>query len=153
MASLVYNKGKTEILNGGIDLLNDTIQVALVTSSYTPDKDAHDYFNDITNEVSGTGYTSGGKALTWAGEEFGDPPSQNNAVSQDNDNDRAKFDADDVVWTVATITARAAVIYKSTGDSSTSTLIAYIDFGQDYSTTGADFTIEWDSEGILYLGE
>jgi hypothetical protein len=141
MASLIYNKGKTEILNGGIDLLNDTIKVALVTSSYPPDKDNHDYFDDVTNEVSGTGYAAGGKALS------------NKAIRQDNTNDRAEFDADDVTWTVATITARGAVVYKDTGTDSTSPLIAYIDFGQDYATTGADFTIEWDSEGIQYLGE
>jgi len=114
----------------------------LVTSSYTPDKDAHDYFDDIIpNEVSGTGYVSGGQTL------------ENKAISQDNDNDRAEFDADDVSWNPSTITARAAIIYKATGTDSTSTLIAYIDFGADYSTTGEDFTIEWDSEGILYLGE
>lgn len=153
MASLVYNKGKTEILNGGIDLLSDTIKVALVTSSYTPDKDSHDYFNDITNEVSGSGYNSGGNALTWTGIEFGDPASQNNAVSQNNDNDRAEFDADDVSWNPSTITARAAVLYKSTGTPANDTLIAYVDFGDDYSSNNEDFTIEWDSAGILYLGE
>jgi hypothetical protein len=141
MASFLYNKGKTEILNGGIDLLNDTIKVAMVTSSYSPDKDADDYFDDVTNEVSGTGYTAGGKALT------------NKSVSQDNTNDRAKFDADDVTWTVATITARAAVIYEDTGTDSTSPLIAFVDFGEDYSTSGEDFTIEWHADGILYLGE
>ncbi len=141
MANILYNKGKTEILKGGIDLLTDTIKAALVTSSYTPDKDADTFFDDVTNEVSGTGYTAGGKALA------------NKTVTQDDTNDRAEFDADDATWTVATITARAAVVYKDTGTASTSLLIAYIDFGQDYSTLGEDFTVEWDTEGILYLGE
>ena len=87
------------------------------------------------------GYAAGGKALT------------NKSVTEDNINDRAEFDADDSTWPVATITARAAVIYKDTGVASTSPLIAYIDFGEDFSTSGADFTVEWDSDGILALGE
>ncbi len=125
----------------------------VVTGSYNPDKDNYDYFDDITNEVSGSGYDSGSKALTWTGGEF--PSGQGDAVSQDDDNDRAEFDAEDVVWTVASITARAAILYKFINDEdpSTNTLIAYIDFGEDYSTTDEDFTIEWDSKGILYLGE
>ena len=139
MASLIYNKGKTEILNGGIDLLNDDIYVALVTSSYTPDKDSDDYFGDVDNEVSGAGYVA--KALA------------NKSITQDDANDRAKFDADDAIWTTATFTARAAIIYKHTGAAATSTLIAYVDFGEDYSATAEDFTIEWDSDGILYLGD
>jgi hypothetical protein len=142
MASLIYNKGKTEILNGGIDLLNDTIKVALVTSSYTPDKDVHDYFNDITNEASGSGYNPENH-----------PSLTNKAITQDDTNDRAEFDADDVTWSAATLTARGAILYKSTGTDSTSTLIAYIDFGEDFSVSDEDFTIIWDSEGILYLGE
>lgn len=42
---------------------SDTIKVALLTSSYTPNYDTHDFFDDITNEVTGTGYTAGGATL------------------------------------------------------------------------------------------
>lgn len=141
MANILYNRGKERILKGVLSLTSQTIKLALVTSGYIPDKDSHLNFDDVTNEVSGTGYTAGGKALA------------NRVVTQDDINDRAEFDADDVIWTVSTITARAAVLYRDTGTPSTSPLIAYIDFGQDYSTLGEDFTIEWDTEGILYLGE
>lgn len=141
MTSIVFNKGKTEILNGGINLLTDTIKVALVGSGYAPDKDVDAFYGDISNEVSGTGYSAGGKILT------------NKSVAQDDANDRAAFDADDVTWPVATITVRGAVLYKDTGTDSNSPLIAYIDFGQDFSKTGADFTIQWDSAGIFFLGE
>lgn len=139
MADVIYNSFKVKISDGNIDLDTDTIKVALVTSSYTPDQDAHDFFDDITNEVVGTGYTAGGATL--AGK----------AVTQDNTNDLAKFDATDVTWSTATITARGAVLYKSTGTDSTSPLIAYIDFGADKSSVAADFKIEWHSDGILTL--
>lgn len=138
MASALYNHGKRLLWDGGIDLDTDTIKVALVTSSYTLDVD-HDFFDDITNEVSGTGYTAGGATLASAD------------VTTDNTNDRAVFDAADASWSTATITnARAAIVYKSTGTASTSALIAYIDFGSNYSSTGGTFLITWHANGILY---
>jgi hypothetical protein len=140
MANVIYNSFKRDIMNGGIDLDTDTIKVALVTSSYTPDQDAHDNFDDVTNEVSGTGYTAGGATLASV------------SISADNTDNEGVFDAADVTWSSSTITARGAVIYKSTGTASTSKLIAYIDFGADKSSSSGDFTIQWDSEGILNLG-
>ena len=139
MANVVYNAFKKNIMNGSIDLDSDTIKVMLVTSSYTPDQDNHDYKDDVTNEVSGTGYTAGGAALS------------NKSVSQDNTNDKGVFDADDVTWSSSTITARGAVLYKDTGDDSTSPLICYFDFGSDKSSSNGDFTIQWNADGILNL--
>ena len=103
MANVIFNSFKRDIMNGGIDLDTDTIKVALVTSSYTPDQDAHDNFDDVTNEVSGTGYTAGGATLGSV------------SVSADNTDNEGVFDAADVTWSSSTITARGAVIYKSTG--------------------------------------
>lgn len=141
MASLLYNSFKKKIMDGSIDLDTDTIKVALVTSSYTPDQDAHDFWDDVSaNEVANSGtYAAGGATLA------------NKAVTQDNTDDEGVFDADDVSWTSATITARYAVIYKSTGVSSTSPLICLIDFGSNQSSTAGTFTLPWNSEGIINL--
>ncbi len=140
MADVIYNAFKMFIMNGAIDLDTDTIHVALVTSSYTPDQDTHDYFNDVTNEVSGTGYTAGGSALA------------SKAVTADNTDNEGVFDANDVAWTTSTITARGAVLYKKRGGaSSADELIAYIDFGSDKISTAGTFTIAWNAEGILNL--
>ena len=139
MASQFYNSGKVKLWNGSIDLDTDTIKVALVTSSYTPNYDTHDFFDDITNEVSGTGYTAGGATLT------------STTVTQDNTNDRAVFDAADVSWSTSTITnARYAIMYKSTGTASASPLICLIDLLANQSTVGDTFKIEWDPAGIFY---
>jgi len=128
-------------MDGSIDLDTDTIKVALVTSSYSPDKDNHDFFDDVQSyEVSGDGYTAGGATLN------------NKSVTQDNTNDRGVLDADDVTWSNSTITARGAVLYKDTGDPSTSPLICYFDFGEDKSSSDGDFTIQWSADGILYIG-
>lgn len=140
MASLVYNSAKKKLMDGSIDLDSDTIKIALVTSSYTPDQDAHDFFDDVTNEVSATGYTAGGATLA------------SKTVTQDNTNNRGVFDATDPSWTTSTITARGAVVYKSTGTAGTSALICYIDFGQDYSSTVGTFSVVFHADGILYIG-
>lgn len=139
MADVIYNSFKKKIMDGSIDLDTDTIKVALVTSSYTPDQDAHDFFDDVTNEVVGTGYTAGGASLA------------TKVVSADNTDNEGVFDADDTAWTTSTITARGAVIYKSTGTASTSPLICYLDFTTDKISTAGTFTISWNSEGILNL--
>lgn len=139
MANVIYNAFKKNIMNGGIDLDTDTIKVALVTSTYTPNADTHEDFADITNEVSGTGYTAGGATLASA------------AVTADTTDDEGVFDAADVTWSTSTITARGAIIYKDTGTASTSLLIAYIDFGSDQISSAGNFIIQWASEGILNL--
>lgn len=139
MANVIFNNFKKHIMNGGIDLDTNTIKVALVTSSYTPDQDTHEFFDDVTNEVSGAGYTGGGATLASA------------AVTTDTTDNEGVFDAADTTWTTSTITARGAVIYKDTGTAGTSPLIAYIDFGSDKVSDAGTFTIQWASEGILNL--
>lgn len=140
MADVLYNSFKRDIMNGAIDLDTDTIKVMLVTASYTPDQDAHTKRSDITNEVVGTGYTTGGSAL--AGK----------AVTADNTGNKGVFDADDIAWTSSTITARGAVLYKSRGGaSSADELICYLDFTADKVSTTGTFTIAWNASGILNL--
>lgn len=144
MADAIYNAGKAAILGdttySAVDLLADTIKVALVTSTYVPDIDAHHVYNDITNEVAnGNGYTTGGVTL-------------GTKTSTINDtNDRGEFDAAVAQWTGATFTARGAVIYKDTANGATSTLLAYIDFGSDQSPSNGTLTITWDANGIFTL--
>lgn len=139
MANAKYNSFKVALAQNDVDLVTDTINVMLVTSAYTPNIDTHQYRADVTNEVVGSGYTSGGQAL--AGK----------AVTQDNTNDRAVFDANDVTWSSSTITARGAILYKDTGNSATDQLIAYFDFGSDESSSNGDFVIQWNANGILTL--
>ena len=141
MANQVYNVLKVGLVNGDINLGADTLKVALVAAAYTPDIDNDEFYSDITNEIpNGGGYTTGGATLAGV------------TVLTDLSNDRAALDANDVTWATSTITAaRAAVIYKDTGTTTTSKLIGYIDFGSDKSSSGGDFTIAWDATGILRL--
>lgn len=141
MANVIFNSFKRDIMNGALDLDTDTINVMLVTSSYTPDQDAHTKRSDVTNEVTGTGYSAGGAALA------------SKVVSVDNTDNEGVFDAADLTWSSSTITARGAVLYKARGGaSSADELICFFDFTTDKSSSAGNFTLQWDSEGILNLG-
>jgi len=105
-----------------------------------PDQDAHDYFNDITNELTTTGgYTAGGVTLTLT------------TASYDAATNEVRLDATDAQWTSASFTARYAIVYKSTGTAATSPLICYVDFGGDETVSSGTFTIVWDSTGVAKI--
>jgi hypothetical protein len=140
MASVIYNSFKYDNSTGAIDLDGDAFKMMLVTSTYTPNIDTHTKRSDITNEVTGTGYTAGGAALASI------------VVSNDLTNDRTKFASANVSWTTATITARGAVIYKSRGGAATADeLVCYLDFGADYTATAATFQVTCPANGWFYL--
>jgi hypothetical protein len=129
MASLIYNSFVDDMARGAIDLDTDTFKVMLVTSAYSPNKDTHDKRDDVTNEVSGTGYTAGGVTSACT-------------VTKDTANDRVTLSFAAVNWATSTITARAAVIYKSRGGaSSADELVCYVDFGGDVSSSSATFSL------------
>lgn len=129
MASLIFNKALEAWARGSIDFDTDTFKWMLTTSAYTEDKDAHDFRNDITNEVTGTGYTAGGATSTVS-------------VNLDTVNDRVDITLGGVSWTTSTITARKAVLYKSRGGASTADEVIVVnDFGSDVSTTAGTFTL------------
>ena len=136
-----YNSYKAKLMNGAnINLASDTIKIALLSSSYTPDFDTHDFFDDVTGELAnGTGYTSGGNTLA------------SPVVSQDNTDNEGVFDCADPTWTFTAVkTFRYAVIYKSTGVAGTSPLIFLIDFGEDI-TTSAVFSLLLAAEGLINI--
>jgi hypothetical protein len=130
MASLIYNSAIDEMARGDIDFDSNTFKAMLVTSSYTPNKDSHDFRDDVTNEVPATGnYVAGGETSTVT-------------VTKDNANDKVTIQFGAVSWATSTITARGCVYYKSRGGaSSADELVAYNDFGSDVSSTGGTFSI------------
>lgn len=119
-----------------VDWVTDTIKVMLSTSAYTPNQDTHQFKSDVTNEITGTGYTAGGVTLG------------TKSVTYDTATNEARLIAANAQWTTATFTARYAVVYKDTGTGSTSPVICYIDFGSDQSVSAGTFTIAWDATGV-----
>lgn len=138
MPAKLYGQLMAKAFNKEVDFDSDTIKVMLTTSSYTPNQDTHVYKSDVTNEVTGTGYTAGGQALT------------SKTVTYDSATNTVILDAADTVWPASTITARYAVIYDDAGASdATKVLLGYIDFGSDQSSTSGNFTLTWDATGII----
>lgn len=129
MASLIYSHALDNGARGTIDYDTDTFKVMLVTSAYTENKDTHEFRSDVTNEVSGAGYTAGGNTVTVT-------------VTKDDANDRIDISLGGTTWPTSTITARKAVYYKSRGGAaSADEIIAVNDFGSDVISTGGTFTL------------
>ena len=132
-----YGLAFQSAFNKEIDFDSDTIKVMLCTSTYTPNQDTHRYKSDVTNEVSGTGYTAGGATVT-------SPTIGYTAATN-----VLKLSGGNVSWASSTITARYAVVYDSTpGTDATRPIICYVDFGADVSSSNGTFSITWDSAGI-----
>ena len=145
----IYNNFKEVIMNGVFNLANggDTIKCTLHTA-YTPNIDAaHSVWADTgvssTEYGTGSGYTAGGATLA------------NQATSQDDTNDRGKFDGDDVTWSslgaLSPATPSDMIMWD---DSPTSPqadpLIAYWELGTT-ATNGGDYTLQFGANGIILL--
>ena len=139
MASMMYNNFKSKI--GVINWATDNFKVMLLADTYTVDIDNHDNLVDIeAHEVTGTtNYTVGGLALT------------GNTITRDDTTDTAKFVTDTSVWPSSTITARYAAVYLDTGNSSTATLVSYVDFLSEKLSSAGDFIIQWHADGVFKL--
>lgn len=127
-----YGQAQMLALQKKIDVVADDIRVALLTSAYTPDQDAHVYFADVVgSEVVGPGYVAGGVAL--AAKAIGYTPASNLIV----------YGASNPSWTLATFTARYAVYYdRSPSTDATRPLLSFVDFGADTPVAGGTFTLD-----------
>lgn len=133
MASLIYNSCLDDLAKGNINFNADTFKCMLVQSGYTPDKDTHLKRSSVTNEASGAGYSTGGSTVTAT-------------VTKDTANDRVDISFSNPSWGSSTISANAAVIYKSRGGaSSADELVAYVDFGSTVSSTSGTFSVTFSS--------
>jgi len=102
-----------------------TYKIALYTGNANLNNSTTAY--TTANEVTGTGYTAGGKTLTITQVPVGDTSSNTAYISFAN-----------VVWNPASFTARCALIYNGT----TGAAVAVLDFGSDKTNTSAGtFTI------------
>lgn len=136
VSSKVYGPALLSLWNAELDWDTNTFKAMLCTSSYTPSQDTHRYKSDVTNEVTGTGYTAGGVTLT------------SKTITYDGPSNTLTLDCADPSWPSSTLTAHYLVIYKDTGTASTSPLIAYVDFGEDRSSGATPFTYTVPTTGI-----
>lgn len=123
-----------------IDLDLETHKVAMFTNSITPNFSSDTAYAVApynANEVSGTGYTSGGALLT-------------STTVSESPTGTLMWDAADTSWSTSTITnARCALIYADALAGNNA--ICLVNFGADYSTVAGTFTIQWAAGGIFTI--
>ncbi len=125
-------------------MLSDTINVALTTTGYTPDRAAHDFWDDVVayEHANSGNYVTNGKTL--------------GAKTLGITGNVIKFtdtgDSGTVVWTSSTISAYQAIIHDRTPASdATRGLCGYVDFGGVVSSSNGSFTITWSASGIFTI--
>ena len=128
ITSAICTSFKVEILKGVHDFTattGNTFNLALYTSDASLGAGTTAY--TTSNEVSGTGYTAKGNALT--------------SVTPTADSTTAVCDFSDTSFTSASFTARGCLIFNdsATGDPA----VCAIDFGADKSVTSGTFTIQF----------
>lgn len=123
ITSAICSSFRLELGQGTHDLDSDTLKIALYTNSATLGASTTAY--TASGEVTGTGYTAGGKTLL--------------GVTWTLNGTTAILDCTDPVWDDATITARGLMIYNA---SKANRAILVVDFGLDISSTNGDFTVE-----------
>ena len=138
---VVYNQFKLKQFNGNaIDLDTDTIKVMIVTNAYVPSQ-AHDFKDDITNEVSGTNYVAGGTAIA--------------GVTLALDGNTVEWIHSDIDWTQSASgfsNGRTFVWYKDTGAAATSPLIMYMQEAADFGNVAGTLTLDGSAAtGVLNI--
>lgn len=122
MANRFYPKGAEKVFKGAINWEADTIKVGLVSNGYTFST-AHEFLTDAGTLI-GTAQALAGKSVTGG-----------------------VFDADDAAFGALAPgdTAKALVLFKDTGNASTSPLLCYLDevTGFPMATNGGEVTVPW----------
>jgi len=137
MANFIFNKFKLHLGNDVIDLDGDAFKCALLTDSHVPSA-GYELFAEVSSdEVSGSGYTAGGKALT--------------NVTWTEAGGSATLDSDDPIWTNATFTARYAVFYDDTTTFPRDVLMFFYDLDANQIVNNGSFRLRIDSSGIARI--
>lgn len=130
MATLAYNSYFNDLHLGRLVVGTSVIKALITTSTYVPSKDNHTTRANITNEVSGTGYTAGGFTVTAS-------------LAQDLANDKVTLTLGAITANSTTVANMRQVIYyiSNGGASSGDYLIACVDFGSDYTTSNQTINV------------
>jgi hypothetical protein len=142
ITATLYGQYPKTLANKESDWDTNAIKLALVTSSYTPDQDAHQYWSSVVaNDMAASGdYTANGVAL--AGLTSGYTAGTN----------VTKLSANNLtIGNTGAVTGafRYGVIYDSTpATDATRPLVAWVDFGAQ-TVANAIITITWNAAGIV----
>jgi len=129
-----------------IDTLGESLEaedqvLVLVTDSYTPNFDTHDFHADLTNEITGGNYSSEAVIATEITLSSG----------------TLKFDAADTVFDNSgandvTITgAMGSILHTTVSGTATDQLIGLWDHITGASSVSSTFTTQWNAAGLFTI--
>jgi hypothetical protein len=122
-----------------------THKLALLSNSATPNFSSDTGWAN-TNEVTGTGWVTGGIALS----ALASGGTSTSPTVTESPTGTLMYDMNDVSVASTTITsARAARLYADALASDP--LILLVNFGADYSTSNGTFAIAWASGGVMNI--
>jgi hypothetical protein len=110
-----YNHARYLLAEGDLDFGAGDIKALLVTSAYTPDNDAHDFVDDVTNELAGSGYAR--QTLAYSGV---------TRVAKGTNKTRLSSDPVEFLAAGGPLTARRMILFKDTGTPATSPLLCHV---------------------------
>ena len=134
MASANFTNLTRALAKADVDFDTLTAKVMLVSSVPSEaNLDAWANRSDVTNEITGTGYTAGGIAQAFT------------LDAVDTTNNRQSVSYTDITngWTTSTLSAVGAIIYKDSGSAATDTLLHFVDFGGTVSSTAGNYSIDY----------
>jgi hypothetical protein len=148
MASAIPNAALNSLVSGGIDLDTDDIRARLCMTNTTCD-------TEIDTIANISDYTTVDPADASG---YADVALVSEAVNTDDANDRAEFDADNVVFSGlggdATRDYQGVLLYKYVdGTDANDIPLAFIDFSADITSAATQVTVPWDAEGILQFAQ
>lgn len=121
-----------------IDLSLTSHKWAMYTNTLTPNFSSDQSYS-ATNEVSGTGYTAGGKDLTGLSPGISESPTGT-----------AMYDMGDISWASSSIAnARGAILYADA--LAGNNLIVAMTFGADFTSSNGTFLITFASGGVFTI--
>ncbi len=150
VASFVFNTAKTAIGDGGsIDWITDiaagNIRIGLIE---TAELVANDQDADFVSVISGGGVPNEPDDASYARVNLA-----NGAVTTDDTDNQAEYDADDPVFSslAGTETIVGAFVYKFITNDAASIPIVWLKFPSSVVSNGGDFTVNLDAEGVFKI--
>lgn len=141
VTSSVYATVPQQLAEGTLGLATEPLRVMLCTSGYLHSP-RHRVVADVTNEVTGVGYTQGGLAVT-------------GTVLTVDATSHTRLHCDPVSWPASTITARWAIFYYARGfegkDPAASVLLCAWNFGEDLSSSEGPFDLVPSTSGLVVV--
>ena len=138
---VTFEEFALDIGKGVHDFTSDTLKLALVDDTITPAADdGTPVWGDYSaNEVSGTGYTAGGEALS------GVTYTEAAGVATLDDTGNVSWSQNGAGFT----DAYWAILYND--DAASDQAIGFIDLGGPVSLVDGDVTVTWNASGIITI--